>query len=451
MKSFHSSIIVLLSLFFMGCTDRINERLSTQVAPLIESQYFEIVGGRDTTLISSHQSRFIIPASSFPEGKNIRIELKEVFTAPEIMLSGLATQSNGELLQSDGMFFFQASSNEKVIQPQSAIEIKMPASEVNVPMQLFSGAFDQNQHINWIDPKPIARSGVSPCLDAGRILFRNNCASCHHPVKDGTGPLLRGVRSREPWKSMPQELINWVNNPGKSFGGPAGEYLLDLRSKFGSIMTAFPMLTKEDINCIFEYMDGATSKMLEEDKVYFDTLTRIQKFTVSRFADTVDFDRQLYADILYPEYFDSTGQSFDNIAPAYEFTIEFNGWYNIDQYLKQNDPNLKPVQFTASIARADSFNFYNMWLLIPSEKIQTSLYPDENGIHGLGEGTKLPYGKRAIVFCIGDIEEDGVWYGIREVYIQEKQYLKLELKKTIPEKLKEVLKTFRIDGVTVGN
>ena len=43
----------------------------------------------------------------------------------------------------------------------------------------------------------------------GEALFKANCASCHKPDKDFTGPALKGARDREPDKEW---AYKWVNN-----------------------------------------------------------------------------------------------------------------------------------------------------------------------------------------------------------------------------------------------
>jgi cytochrome c2 len=34
---------------------------------------------------------------------------------------------------------------------------------------------------------------------AGKAIFMGKCASCHNPLKDGTGPALKGLEDRHKW------------------------------------------------------------------------------------------------------------------------------------------------------------------------------------------------------------------------------------------------------------
>src|SRR5687767_12932430 len=46
----------------------------------------------------------------------------------------------------------------------------------------------------------------------GKALFQSNCASCHNPLKDATGPALKGADARVPGKEW---LYDWVHNSQK--------------------------------------------------------------------------------------------------------------------------------------------------------------------------------------------------------------------------------------------
>ena len=43
----------------------------------------------------------------------------------------------------------------------------------------------------------------------GEALFKANCANCHKPLEDATGPMLKGSRDREPSKDW---VYKWVYN-----------------------------------------------------------------------------------------------------------------------------------------------------------------------------------------------------------------------------------------------
>ncbi|MBK9734394.1 MAG: c-type cytochrome [Saprospiraceae bacterium] len=94
---------------------------------------------------------------------------------------------------------------------------------------------------------------VSP--DAGKVLFKNNCAACH--VKDmrqaGTGPALGG--SQERWADD-AALYAWIRNSQAMIqkGHPRAVELWNQYKP--TIMTAFPKLTDDEIGSLLAYVNG---------------------------------------------------------------------------------------------------------------------------------------------------------------------------------------------------
>ena len=85
----------------------------------------------------------------------------------------------------------------------------------------------------------------------GKALFNSNCAACHNPLKDATGPALKGVSGHAHGKEW---IYKWVKNPSAvlASGDPHAKELVD---KFKIVMTAFPALGKEDVDAILDYVD----------------------------------------------------------------------------------------------------------------------------------------------------------------------------------------------------
>jgi hypothetical protein len=84
----------------------------------------------------------------------------------------------------------------------------------------------------------------------GEALFKANCASCHKPDKDFTGPALKGARDREPSKTW---VYDWVHNSTLVIEKDA--YAKALFGKWKAQMTAFPNLKNEEIDAILDYVD----------------------------------------------------------------------------------------------------------------------------------------------------------------------------------------------------
>ncbi len=89
---------------------------------------------------------------------------------------------------------------------------------------------------------------------AGKTLFQTNCASCHNPIKDMTGPALKGVSETIPggmdW------IYDWVHNSSKVIAS-GDKYANNLFNQWGKTqMTHFPQLTNSQIDDIITYVNS---------------------------------------------------------------------------------------------------------------------------------------------------------------------------------------------------
>jgi mono/diheme cytochrome c family protein len=90
-------------------------------------------------------------------------------------------------------------------------------------------------------------------LAAGKTLFMGKCASCHNPLKDGTGPALMNLEERGKWADH-KEILKWATNPSAYMA--ADPYTQGLKAKYGSMMSA-QELTLKDVDNIVAYINEA--------------------------------------------------------------------------------------------------------------------------------------------------------------------------------------------------
>ncbi len=95
-----------------------------------------------------------------------------------------------------------------------------------------------------------------PDIEAGKTLFKNNCAACHNKDMKNklTGPALGGVEER--WSGFPQEdLYAWIRNSQAqiSNGHPRATELWNEWKP--TVMNSFPTLTDAEIANILAYID----------------------------------------------------------------------------------------------------------------------------------------------------------------------------------------------------
>ncbi len=108
------------------------------------------------------------------------------------------------------------------------------------------------EHKNTLTQQPIATNEKK--LD-GETLFKNNCANCHMPDKDYTGPALQGSLQR--WQNDKKAMYDFIRNPQKSI--EQNSYAKQIFKKWnGTLMTAFPNLSDEEIDKIMAYCDNIT-------------------------------------------------------------------------------------------------------------------------------------------------------------------------------------------------
>jgi len=95
----------------------------------------------------------------------------------------------------------------------------------------------------------------------GKALFQANCASCHNPLKDATGPALKGMDERVPSKEW---LYKWVHNSAAVIAS-GDKYANEIYNKWNkTAMTSFPNLTEADIDAIVVYVNSV--ELPKDDK-----------------------------------------------------------------------------------------------------------------------------------------------------------------------------------------
>ena len=95
-------------------------------------------------------------------------------------------------------------------------------------------------------------SNFSSSAQDGKAIFQANCASCHNPLKDATGPALQGVDKRVPSKEW---LYNWIHNSAKVISS-GDKYANGLYNKWNkTAMTAFPQLSNAEIDAVIKYVN----------------------------------------------------------------------------------------------------------------------------------------------------------------------------------------------------
>lgn len=89
----------------------------------------------------------------------------------------------------------------------------------------------------------------------GEALFKSQCATCHQPHRDGTGPKLFEVRQKwEEGGAQEGSIYQWVQN--WQVAAANDPYAMEVSQWSPTAMSLFAALTNEEITAIFDYVDA---------------------------------------------------------------------------------------------------------------------------------------------------------------------------------------------------
>lgn len=155
-------IATVATALLLSKSDAVEE---AEANPFLPSQGFVVSAASDTVIETDGGLVIAIPQGAFldkdgnPVKGNIDFEVKEALDPADILEAGLSTESNGEALETGGMFYLNASQNGKALKiaPKANLYVDVPTDQVLPDMQLFEGKRMKDKSINWVNPKPIER------------------------------------------------------------------------------------------------------------------------------------------------------------------------------------------------------------------------------------------------------------------------------------------------------
>ena len=138
-----------------------NSCLTTSASPLQPDKPFQQIVFRndhDTTIsllegtVLKFPARFFIFDGTKKEVKTpVTLLVKEFYKNSDILTAGITTRSDGDILETGGMVYLEATSEGKrcVPAPGKFFELRFPYSGDMKGMQLFDGYKDENRKISW--------------------------------------------------------------------------------------------------------------------------------------------------------------------------------------------------------------------------------------------------------------------------------------------------------------
>ncbi|MES2773783.1 MAG: cytochrome c [Bacteroidota bacterium] len=454
-------ILIFLSLFVVDAcktktTSFAQEYLKTSK---LTSQGFTIDPATDTVLLSQSGIRIHIEPGTFSGTEKVNIDFKEALDFESMLQAGLFTMSDGKMLSSAGMFYFNTKENLAINKP---IGIEVPTQTALDGMQLFKGDMTDGA-INWEDPQPLAMAPAKMAGIDGKALFENLCASCHKVDKDLTGPALAGVRERwsKRWgmghshldRNIPishdsfkkkqvvtldssnsfathNRLYDYTRNNQKylqQFYFVIDIYACCVFNKWNkTAMTLFPNLTDADLDALYKYIDDESERLgLSVDKyanncdscdIYRSELEQLETER-QRLVKTNDKWVTVIPDTpnnnpppLPLPNFKQEVKSISKNADYYKITIKETGWFNIDILLNERN---NVAESTLIVRLQGNYEKkFQVFLAIPQFKVfAEGGYLESSKEIGFkyADGTMpLPQNVQALVFAMG--EEKGQFY-----------------------------------------
>jgi mono/diheme cytochrome c family protein len=413
-------------------------------------QFFQLDPSKDTSFYSRLGTRIRIPAGALVAKGKIQIEFREALTPLDIMQAGLTTQSNGKWLSSGGMVYFNATA-EGGVTFQKQVEITVPSKDYDEDMQLFKGD-STDEGINWIDPKPLDESPSEKVIAAGKEIFQENCASCHKVDKDLTGPALAGVQNR--WSKKWLYAFTRNNVALRATGHPYANALYEKWSK--SAMNVFPNLTDYDCDAIYTYIAAVGGKRTSDSLASIDTTKNGDTCFLAceqylRTLNQLNWEREeLLSDSRNWEVKDTTTEIY--FSPLsynplyYDFKIEANGWYNIDQYM--DDPAFSKVKLQVELI-GEEVQDKTIYLIVPDFKLMVNGgYLKDKKYYGFKElngDANLPIGSIAYVLVFSE-QDQKPYFGMAQFIIKEDQIIQVKVGQTNKKELESRVKVLNLEA-----
>lgn len=133
-----------------------NDSISNFSNRMLEEEVFRISTQRDTIIENKDGVVIYIPANAFDcANAEIDVLVQSALSAEDILYAGLSTTSNGDALETGGMFYVDAFDNGKRINLVKDLQVDVPTDKKVDGMQLYAGEKTKDGDINWVNPASI--------------------------------------------------------------------------------------------------------------------------------------------------------------------------------------------------------------------------------------------------------------------------------------------------------
>ena len=482
--------LALFASFIIACnTGNKSNSILSKPGEIIADEY-TINVDKDTTLVTKNGALLDIPKGSLSIGKGntIVLEIREAYSIQQMILAGLTTESNGQLLSSGGMIYINAKAGQNVTIKQ-AIKVSIPNDYLDPSMQLYKGEKGKDETINWVNPTALPANKQMSGIEQGKQLFLGKCASCHQIGKDATGPNLANflkrfkgdkLLARGHTLHLPQMFESGFIYDNDSDSGNyyhplkiSSElwnnqflYFCNLKSMYGSLGTAFPDLAEESLNNIYRYIQKESDEKnlamplhvylddcIDSCMAYNKVTEELQKkrYIIKTTKDKLIKDNGKL--VIEKKEVDTSNADANNIilppappdpekvspknydAVYYQFTIETFGWFNIDVLIKGKNGVEESELFVRVIG--EYREKVQVYLIIPSVKVyaqggSAERNPEEFAFLYRSGKIELPQNAKAYILAVSETKSS-LTFTIKEFTTSKQQEFELRLLESTKE------------------
>ncbi len=415
----------------------------------VEKQVFDVKNNAETIIKAKDGTEIIIPANTFVE-KNVKLELKEFYSTLDILSSNLSTKANGEMLETSGMIFLEATSEGKKVEPKNEFTIKFKKMSESQNFQLFDGNRNQaDLDMNWnvLGGEQIMKKSIS--LDK----FQRNMST--FKVEDQLGTLLnegqfswysenktnKFYTKSAPWNSWAQvfDYTNFYNQEThQCFENSSIELEIDSSGRVQDINTSFK--DKKHF-CNSFYREIVSDKIITDGLTgsSFMTIKFEMDFTVLDSITAFVYQENKRLQAIWKAKQDSVN---DYLAEARtkritrnKATYETNlivtkssklGWINCDRFLR----NIPKTDFVVKVS-----DEMNVRMVVKSFN---SFYNGHNDYRKENHKvfTKIPLGEKVTLICTS-YKDGKILLAIEETTIRKAVFSDFNFEVVSKEELKE--------------
>ena len=394
---------IVLSLLFSCSSDKdFNEQID-----ISKVEKFTIQTNRDTTLITKEGIRLTIDKKTFnSKDSKIHLEFASFLDKASMVISGLSTMSsNGEILESDGMFWMDTQQEVKINQA-FPIRVEVPSLSMASDMKIFKGNSDDKE-LSWTETGSLSQNQDLLNIVEGKKIFMENCTNCHNKNldKDMTAPALGNITLFRD----SAYLVDFTRNANEviASGDLIASCLYDYWNK--SVMTRFEFLSDDQIINIYRFIESESrNRSFSKNQIKFIDSCAVlgstsYTYVGDQIIDSVDLSNSL---TLFSE------KKLLQYAKTYEFNLTEFGWFNVDLFINKNNPEIENFSFdiknTGEGIVMGYVVFKNRKVIIPLEFQDKKFYLKYGSYKKYIE---FPLGEELVVLAFEELENKIIKFG----------------------------------------